>query len=230
MTPLCTHCGDPLIPWRALDRVPFGEGAVKDQRLYGCVPCRRMYRVTVTVWRTGAAEHLPAADGWRQLAARPTPTDAPDEVDPAVQLAAAAQLLGPLVDVARFDLARLVAGWWNTTDGPRSATVAVDALPGLNWRTAGRAIDDAAALGLVDLTARPATKRPRAPGGGRTEAPVAGRYVCDECGHNARTARGLGSHRLTHRNVVCDCGWAGTAAEHRAHIRWHCPNRTGRLL
>lgn len=225
MTPLCTHCGDPLIPWRALDRVPFGEGAVKDQRLYGCVPCRRMYRVTWTLWRTGVSEHLPTDGEWRRLEHTTPTTHVP--VDDDMQLAAAAQLLGPLVDVDRLRLARLVAGWWNTTDGPRSATVAVDALPGLNWRTAGRAIDDAAALGLIDLTARPATKRPRVPGRGRTEAPTVGRYVCDECGYDGRTSRGLGSHRLTHRNVDCDCGWAGTAAEHRAHIRWHCPNRTG---
>ena len=229
MTPLCTSCGRALTYWRAIDRVPVDRGAVKDARLYGCVPCRRMYRVTMTAWHTGAAEHRPTAADWRELARRATP-EPEVEPSPADRLADAVQMLGPVVDVDRLRVAQLVAGWWNTTDGPRNAKAAVDALPGLNWRTAGRAIDDAAALALIDLTARPATKRPRAPGGGRTEAPVAGRYVCDDCGHNARTARGLGSHRLTHRNVVCDCGWAGTAAEHRAHIRWHCPNRTGRLL
>ena len=219
MTPLCTHCGDPLIPWRALDRVPFGEGAVKDQRLYGCVPCRRMYRVTWTLWRTGVSEHLPTDGEWRRLEHTTPTTHVP--VDDDMQLAAAAQLLGPLVDVDRLRLARLVASWWNTAAGARNTAAAARAIPGLNPRRAGRAVDDAAALGLIDLADRPFLT------GGAVEAARPNAYRCEVCGHLAATARGLGSHRLTHRPTVCSCGWTGTAAEHRAHIRWHCPNRTG---
>ena len=79
MTPLCTSCGRALTYWRAIDRVPVDRGAVKDARLYGCVPCRRMYRVTMTAWHTGAAEHRPTAADWRELARRATPEP---EVEP----------------------------------------------------------------------------------------------------------------------------------------------------
>lgn len=225
MTPLCTHCGAPLTYWRALDRIPVDKGAVKDARHHVCTACRRVYRVTVTVWRDGHETSQPSAAEWRLLTNRPTPTAVVEDASPSDRLAEAVTVLGPVVDVARLRSAQVVASWWNTTDGPRSAAAAVDAFPGLYWRTAGRAIDDATALGLIDLTERPPVKRPHPKGTGRTEAPVVGVHVCDECGHDARTARGLGSHRLTHRHTDCVCGWAGTAAEHRAHIRWHCPNR-----
>lgn len=222
MTPLCTHCGAPLTYWRALDRIPVDKGAVKDARHYVCVPCRRVYRVTVTCWRDSHQDQWPTGAEWAALARRATPTPEGDPVDPITD---AVQVLGPLVDVDRLRLARRVAGWWNTTDGPRSASAAVEALPGFTWRTAGRAVDDAAALALIDLADRPPVKRPRPPGSGRTEPATDGVHVCDVCGHLAATARGLGSHRLMHRPTVCSCGWQGTASEHRAHIRWHCPDR-----
>lgn len=221
MTPLCTHCGAPLTYWRALDRVPHGHGAVKDARHHVCTACRRVYRVTVTVWRDGHADQQPTAAEWRRLDTQPTAATGAGDAAPVLDLAGAAQLLGPLVDLDRLDIARRVADWWNTTDSNRSAVAAASAL-GVKWGRASRAIEDAAALGLVDLTTRPRTGQ----GVGATiEAPTAGVHVCDVCGHDARTARGLGSHRLTHRHTDCVCGWAGTAAEHRAHIRWHCPNR-----
>ena len=225
MTPLCSSCGAPLTYWRALDRVPHGHGAVKDARHHVCTACRRVYRVTVTVWRDGHADQQPTAAEWRRLDTQPTAATGAGDAAPVLDLAGAAQLLGPLVDLDRLRLARRVADWWNTTDGPRSASAAVEALPGFTWRTAGRAVDDAAALALIDLADRPPVKRPRPPGSGRTEPATDGIHVCDVCGHDARTARGLGSHRLTHRHTDCVCGWAGTAAEHRAHIRWHCPDR-----
>lgn len=218
MTPLCTHCGAPLTYWRAIDRVPVDRGAVKDARLYGCVPCRRMYRVTMTAWHTGAAEHRPTAADWRELARRATP-EPEVEPSPADRLADAVQMLGPVVDVDRLRTAQLVAGWWNTAAGARNTAAAARAIPGLNPRRAGRAVDDAAALGLIDLADRPFLT------GGAVEAARPNAYRCEVCGHLAATARGLGSHRLTHRPTVCSCGWTGTAAEHRAHIRWHCPDR-----
>lgn len=216
MTPLCTHCGAPLTYWRALDRIPVDKGAVKDARHYVCVPCRRVYRVTVTCWRDSHQDQWPTGAEWAALARRATPTPEGDPVDPITE---AVQVLGPLVDVDRLRLARLVAGWWNTTDGPRNTAAAARALPGLNPRRAGRAVDDAAALALIDLQHRPFFN----PAGGEPARPNA--YRCDVCGHLAATARGLGSHRLMHRPTVCVCGWQGTASEHRAHIRWHCPDR-----
>ena len=220
MTPLCTHCGAPLTYWRALDRIPVDKGAVKDARHYVCVPCRRVYRVTVTCWRESHQDQWPTGAEWAALTRRATPE--PDDAGAAgLDLATAAQLLGPLVDLDRLDIARRVADWWNTTDSNRSAVAAASAL-GVKWGRASRAIEDAAALGLVDLTTRPRTGQ----GVGATiEAPTAGVHVCEVCGHLAATARGLGSHRLMHRPTVCSCGWQGTASEHRAHIRWHCPDR-----
>lgn len=217
MTPLCTHCGAPLTYWRALDRIPVDKGAVKDARHYVCTTCRRVYRVTVTVWRESHQDQWPTGAEWAALARRATPEPDADAVDP---ITAAVQVLGPLVDVDRLRLAQLVASWWNTTDGPRNTAAAARALPGLNPRRAGRAVDDAAALGLIDLADRPFLA---ARTGGEPARPNA--YRCDVCGHLAATARGLGSHRLMHRPTVCSCGWQGTASEHRAHIRWHCPNR-----
>ena len=216
MTPLCTHCGAPLTYWRALDRIPVDKGAVKDARHYVCVPCRRVYRVTLTCWRESHQDQWPKGHEWATLIRRATPTADTDTVDP---IAEAVQVLGPLVDVDRLRLARLVASWWNTAAGARNTAAAARAIPGLNPRRAGRAVDDAAALGLIDLADRPFLN----PAGGEAARPNA--YRCEVCGHLAATARGLGSHRLTHRPTVCSCGWTGTAAEHRSHIRWHCPDR-----
>lgn len=216
MTPLCTNCGAPLIYWRALDRIPVDKGAVKDARHYVCTTCRRVYRVTLTCWRESHQDQWPNGHEWAALIRRATPTPDTDQANP---IAEAVQVLGPVVDVNRLRLAQLVASWWNTTDGPRNTAAAARALPGLNPRRAGRAVDDAAALGLIDLADRPFLN----PGGGEAARPNA--YRCDVCGHLAATARGLGSHRLMHRPTVCSCGWQGTASEHRAHIRWHCPDR-----
>ncbi len=247
MTPLCTHCGTRLVYWRALDRVPFEKGAVKDQRLYGCTACHRVYRVTWTLWRTGAIEHLPSDREWRRLELV-APGDHQEPPTLAERFAEAVTTLGPVVDIDRLRIAQLIAGWWNVTDDYRNAQTAVANLPGLNWRTAGRGIDDATALGLIDIEDRPATKKPPSEPGYEKTRP--GAYRCDQCGATKGTARGLGSHMLTHQPATCDlCDWSGTAAELRAHIkthrtldcacgwtgpaaeiglhrRWHCPNRT----
>ena len=183
-----------------------------------------MYRVTVTVWRTGAAEHLPAPTaGGRSPHATPTPTV---DDDPVVQLAGAAQMLGPLVDVDRLRGAQPSPAGGTRPTGPpqrhrrrrRLPAQLADRWPSDRRRRRARPDrPDGPASHEAAPKARPWPHR----------GPTVGRYVCDECGYDGRTSRGLGSHRLTHRNVDCDCGWAGTAAEHRAHIRWHCPNRTG---
>lgn len=63
----CSECGRQLVPWRALDSVAFDAGWVKQARLEVCPPCRRTYRVTVTVWRTGLAENQPTHTEWAVL-------------------------------------------------------------------------------------------------------------------------------------------------------------------
>lgn len=63
----CSECGRPLHPWRDLDSVAFDAGKVKQARLEVCPPCRRVYRSTLTVWRTVAAEHQPSAHEWAVL-------------------------------------------------------------------------------------------------------------------------------------------------------------------
>lgn len=67
MTPACHACGGELRPWRHLDRVDVGRGPVKQQSNMVCPDCRIVYRVTLTVWRDGLAEHQPTRHEWLTL-------------------------------------------------------------------------------------------------------------------------------------------------------------------
>ena len=214
--PLCHACGHPLAPWRLIERVAVDKGHVKDARRMVCVPCRRVYRVTITTWRDGASENQPSHADWHRLAtmpavAAPEPGEG-DSVDPAASVTAAAMILGPLVDHDRLDSARRAADLWPGL-AVRTFHALANAMGVPLWR-ATRARKDAAQLGLLDLDSFPREV---------AADPPVDSFVCEECGHPTRTARGLGSHQLTHKRVECGCGWTGTAAEHRAHIRWHCP-------
>lgn len=68
MHPHCSECGRQLTPWRTLDSVAFDAGWVKQARLDVCPTCRRVYRTTLTVWRTGLAENQPTPTEWAALA------------------------------------------------------------------------------------------------------------------------------------------------------------------
>lgn len=50
------------------DSVAFDAGWVKQARLDVCPTCRRVYRTTLTVWRTGLAENQPTPTEWAVLA------------------------------------------------------------------------------------------------------------------------------------------------------------------
>ena len=65
MAAVCSECGRPLLPWRPLQHVPFDRGRTVQRRYEVCPPCRRVYRVTVTVWRETHADQHPSDALWR---------------------------------------------------------------------------------------------------------------------------------------------------------------------
>lgn len=214
--PLCHACGHPLAPWRLIERVAVDKGHVKDARRMVCVPCRRVYRVTITTWCDGQIENQPSHAEWHRLATIDPPADTAGDdtqavpVDQAID--AAVSMLGTLVDLDRLDLARRAAGLWPGLT-VRNYHGLANAMGAPIWQ-ATKALRDAAAVGLVDLEVYP-----------RQSKIAAGRFPCHDCDAIYPTRQGLASHQMTHQPETCDwCGKETNARGIGPHRR-HCPQR-----